>query len=766
MVRQGYNNAESVLVSSAMQADTVVPTQPSWSPLLIDSVVGYTDTANAVYAQPLWAHSVSTGLSNCNPCNMLVVAAMGGGLYAFNGGTSATGGGTNAGATVWSRNTRSSSGQNTTNYLWYDDCQGGTYSTAGPAAPFNIYPYTAGILSTPKIDRSANAIYVTSACSTNIHTSNTQVWYIHKVSLLNGQDLVTPVQITGSAPGSDGADDVTTNSPCSVSNPCIPFNPNEVLQRPALLELTSPSTLIYVAFGWGTLYEKEDAYHGWVFGYDQNLNQKFAFVTTAKGTTGNTDFPGCTPQCPTCLPYADGGCSPNSTCVVTGYHESANWCGHAGGIWMSGRGPAAATDANGVSHAYFAIGNGSFQQNATSASGPLLSPIQNWSNAVVDFTLSSSGPSGAPSEYFVPYGYTTAGVTPVQEPLGTSSYTYQGMSQNDFDLGTTGPILFDDLAGKHRLLSIDKAGYGYLLTQGNLCGSTAIPPTCYPGSSSGSPGFAPNDPGNVFPFQANVEACANQTIPASCHRITSMAFYKDGSPERLYVWPNAEKLAGLALSNNQAIDPPAGAYIGSNGSTVCGSGTTFTSWVIPGDTLTDTGSANPGQSVTVTAVLSDTQLNVSQAFTNNIGSCSSSCTCTSTPDTFTYNGYFVNPIYDARPVGSVVQYPGGALSITSNSGTDAVVWALGTLGVGVNTAGAALAYDAATLKFLWCSNYLDTYCDQSSDFTASLFTPPTVINGYVYVATSGITQVPSTSHAASTCNSSPGCYGVLVYSGH
>jgi hypothetical protein len=339
MVRQGYNNAESVLVSSAMQADTVVPTQPSWSPLLIDSVVGYTATANAVYAQPLWAHSVSTGLSNCNPCNMLVVAAMGGGLYAFNGGTSATGGGTNAGATVWSRNTRSSSGQNTTNYLWYDDCQGGTYSTAGPAAPFNIYPYTAGILSTPKIDRSANAIYVTSACSTNIHTSNTQVWYIHKVSLLNGQDLVTPVQITGSAPGSDGADDVTTNSPCSVSNPCIPFNPNEVLQRPALLELTSPSTLIYVAFGWGTLYEKEDAYHGWVFGYDQNLNQKFAFVTTAKGTTGNTDFPGCTPQCPTCLPYADGGCSPNSTCVVTGYHESANWCGHAGASGCPGAGP-------------------------------------------------------------------------------------------------------------------------------------------------------------------------------------------------------------------------------------------------------------------------------------------------------------------------------------------------------------------------------------------------------------------------------------------
>ncbi len=62
--------------------------------------------------------------------------------------------------------------------------------------------------------------------------------------------------------------------------------------------------------------------------------------------------------------------------------------------------------------------------------------------------------------------------------------------------------------------------------------------------------------------------------------------------------------------------------------------------------------------------------------------------------------------------------------------------------------------------------YHDTYCDGSSAFTTSLFALPTIVNGYVYVPNSGISQVPSTSHAASTCNTSPGCSGVLVYSGH
>ena len=614
------------------------------------------------------------------------------------------------------------------------------------------------------IDKSNNAVYVTGSCETTSGNITTERWYIHKVSLLTGQDLVTPpVQITGSATGSDGADDLVGSS--------IPFVPYELLQRPALLKVAvsgaQPSSLIYVAFGWGSAEEKGDAYHGWIFGYDSSLTQQFAFVTSAKGTSGNTDFPACNASCTACSPPTQSnpiGCTPAAGCLVSGYTGSANWCGHGGGIWMSGRGGAANT-LSGVSHAYFAVGNGPFQQNAVSQSGALLNRIQNWGDSVVDFTLSQSGGAGpAPSEYFTPYGYPLT-PTPVQEPLGTSSYTSLGMNQNDFDLGTGGILLLDDLAGVHRLLTFDKAGYGYFMAQGNLCGSSP----CYPGtSSSGTPGFQSGDPGNAFPFAANLTQCTNQTHPHDCDRITSMAFNPDSSPERLYVWPSYEKLASLALSNNQPINSPTGTAIGSNGTTVCGSGTTFTTEVVPGDTLTDTGSANPNQSVTVIKVISDTQLQVSQSFTHNIGSCTSTCSCSSTPDTYSYSGYFVNPIYDVRPSGSgtnnTVNYPGGTVVVTSNSGTGSVVWALASLGT--TPYGTLLAYDAANLKFIWCSNTLDLYCDASSAFTASLFALPTVVNGYTYVPNSGITQVPSTSNSASTCNTSPGCAGVLVYSGH
>ena len=84
--------------------------------------------------------------------------------------------------------------------------------------------------------------------------------------------------------------------------------------------------------------------------------------------------------------------------------------------------------------------------------------------------------------------------------------------------------------------------------------------------------------------------------------------------------------------------------------------------------------------------------------------------------------------------------------------------------LGTGQYGTLLAYDAPTLKLIWCSNTLDSYCDQSSAFTASVFAVPTVVNGYTYVPTSGITAVPSYSHV--TCTSLAPCYGVLVYSGH
>ena len=132
--------------------------------------------------------------------------------------------------------------------------------------------------------------------------------------------------------------------------------------------------------------------------------------------------------------------------------------------------------------------------------------------------------------------------------------TFEGLSQNDFDLAVSGILLFDDLGSNHRLVTIDKAGYGYLMTQGNLCGSGS---GCYPGVGTGGAGGTTNDPGNVFSFAANLVQCPDQigTVTGqdmSCDRVTSMALNKDGSPQYLYVWPSFEVLAGLQLSDNSS----------------------------------------------------------------------------------------------------------------------------------------------------------------------------------------------------------------------
>jgi len=236
--RQAYNSQESVLVSSALASGAVVPTQPSWSPLLVDPVPG--GAPNAVYAQPLWAKNVSTGLTARNPCDMLVVAALGGGLYAFNAGDTTTSGGTYAGNVIWSRNTQTLGGANTTNYFCYDDCGSAGSVSYAP----NISPYPAGLLATPVVDRTVGppALYVTSACAATSGQATTQQWFIHKINLLNGNDIVTSQsqrQIAGTALGSGGADDATAGGTCPSGQTCIPFNPIEVIQRPALLEVSA-----------------------------------------------------------------------------------------------------------------------------------------------------------------------------------------------------------------------------------------------------------------------------------------------------------------------------------------------------------------------------------------------------------------------------------------------------------------------------------------------------------------------------------------------
>ncbi len=765
-LRQNYNNSETVLTSSCLSNFTITPKEPTWSPLQVDSSNLPAGNVNPVYAQPLFLAQVpaSAGLPSCPtnaPCNVLIVATLNGSIFAFNAGDGTTSGGTGAGGVIW-RRTGTTSGAKT-NYLWFDDCMG---TAPGPSTSYGKagLPF-AGIVSTPVLDTSATpdpVMYVTSLCQTAL-TGQTQQWWIHQIDLYTGYDVAAHQQIQASVPGSDNADDLSSGS--------IPFNAWETLQRSALLKVSvsgaTPNPLIYLALGFATGTEIGVPYHGWIFAYDSGLNRKIAFATTTRGITNNTDTPVCTPHCGKCT--FPTGCPP-SQCVNTGYLEMPNWCGHGAGVWMSGRGAVANTDSTGLSHAYFGVGNGPFQQTTSDGA------IHNWGSSVVDLTQSATVLGTSPSEYFTPNGNAVGGGTiPVTPPVsGAASYSYQGMNQDDFDMSVSGIMGFDDASGNHRLVTFDKAGYGYLFTQGNLCGDTTDPtPQCFPGAPTGYAGLAAGDLGNIFPFAGNATQCPDQeTNDRSCDRITSLAFDPDTTPKRLYVWPSFERLTSLELTNNQPITP-GGVTIGSNGTAACGSGTTFTQWVIPGDTITDTqtGSADNGESRIVTQVVSDTQLTLSSAFSPNIGSCTSACSCTSTPDSFSYSGYFARPRYDTHPMSANVQYPGGSVVVTSNAGSGGVLWGLANVGSSAPGDGVLVAYDAGTLGMLWCSN--STSCSTStsaflettgSNNNAS-FAIPTVVNGYVYVPTSGI-QTVGPSSGATNCSTSSPCSGVLVISGH
>lgn len=422
---------------------------------------------------------------------------------------------------------------------------------------------------------------------------------------------------------------------------------------------------------------------------------------------------------------------------------------------MSGKGGAALTDASGVSHAYFGIGNGSFQN--ADANGAPLNPILNWGQSIVDFRLWTAGFDSMPSGYFTPFG----GV-PVQPPTSNTNppsqnpvyWTFESLNQNDLDMAASGIMLLQDLSGIWRLLAIDKGAYGYLLTSGNLGG------------------FASGDPGNLSHFAANLSqdpACQDPvTDDQACHRITSLALNAGASPPRVFYWPHLEALTGLQLSYGATQFQGAQSITWTPGSTTvtkaCGPGTCFTDEVVPGDTLVACGCTAPNCPTIVAVDPSGTSATLSQALPTG---------CTP-PQIWSYAGYFINPIRDTHPSGQNVQYPGGSVVVTSNAGSDAVVWGLAT--VGSLQGGTLFAYNAA-LGMLWCSNSftqcaignnVSNFAITNPQLAAGTFALPTVVNGYVYIPTFYInnTGPNSSCQPNHSCCTGSRCYGVIPYSGH
>ena len=775
--RQSWNGNETVLTTSNVTNLT------KYARLAVDNSSSALGTYNPIYAQPLYVAGItvnSSYQSNCNnltvnsqpACNMLVAVTAYDSIWAWNADT---------GTVIFSRTG-----------LW-SDCgpTGSSVSLQSNGAAGSAH--FAGILSTPVIDITLpipgtsnptlyGTMFLTSACK---NSGSTVEWYLHEIDLTNNLRDVpssnSPLQILGTSSAADYADDY--DPPTQT----VSFMAFEESQRPALLEVTnsyaSPNPIIYVPFGSAVSEAYNTSgnptqYHGWVFAYtvsgtnnQLSLVSGFPFSTTVTGASGNTDSPPC---CQDCQYNQSNPLSPNCVPTTGVVENSPNWCGHGGGIFGSSRRPAANTIGTGssqVAYSYFGVGNGGFQTNG-----------QNWGQSILDFTLSQSGGAGAtPYQSFTPHGG-PQGCSPtgsthcapgLQAPLGSACpnetagnclYTSELTNENDWDMSTSGILLFDDLGGQHRLVTCDKAAYCHVLQQGQLCG--------YSGCTGQE--FTAGDTGD-WPFGAlAANECDALAISSdSCHRVSSLALYNN----TLYYWPYGEDLSSLVLSDpgtqtaggGNLTTSTAGSIVSANGS-ACSTGYScpctghggacFTSKVTPGDYLIVGGcSPTGGTCPVITSVQSDTLLYLS--FDPGV----------TMPSGWHYSGYFIKPEYDTRPSSGAVGFPGGSVVVTSNatnSGTG-IVWGLISVPTACYSSGAGAlnAYDASSLSYLCSSNSLtnpplfsNTYpaFNATAGMSAGLYALPTIANGNVYVPTFGVNS--------GTCASPTAASGVIVFCGN
>ena len=741
--RDGYNPSETVLTSGNLKSGT---TLTQLAPLLVDTPPASISKVNPIYVQPLYISGVSLSPSapaasraNCSnltvnghaACNMLLVVTLYGSIWGYNADT---------GKTIFSR------------LGIFNDCGPNSRVPVAGQGGIGSLPF-GGIVSTPVVDTSLSppAMFLADVCmdsQARIH------WFLHEVDITNQfRDVPnsgSPMEITGS----NGGDT---------------FAAGEVLQRPALLEVENPSgtpaNIIYVGFG-SAVPEAPNAdtgqsypYHGWLFGYsttgpNNKLVQDFAYNTSAEG--GGSGTPACNTNAPLC---AESGCTAGQ------YENQPNWCGHGGGIWMSGRGPAAST-INGVSRTFVGAGNGGFQTPG------------NWGSSILTFPASAAGGiGGTPSDSFTPQGgpnipFTapmlaesscpaTLGGTPVQCP-----YTFEVLNANDWDMSIGGILLFQDASQNNWLLTADKSGAAYLLNQNSLGG------------------FTQNDKGNQFPFIVGTSPCWTLGVrSAACQRIASMAYYPgDGAsnPGYFYYWPFQELLTGLQFSNNSPTagkgmivmsgsGPP---YTTVNLVSACTPQTTtapcLNDQLVAGDTITV-----GGQARTVASVGYNT-LTVSPGFNSQLHT-----------STWTYNGYFIKPVYQNAPKsGNSVMYPGGAVEVTSNNGAGGIVWGLASIQTApanpptqhCPTVTSMLnAYSIPTLTQLWssyntsnpgrcfgpCFSINPPPPGNSCQPPAGSFGLPTVVNGSAFVPTYQINYAAGNP----SCTFTKPCSGVIVYCG-
>ena len=555
--RQDVNLNEPILSSSNVQTKFgAVSAQ-----FLVDTTgipLGFTN--NPVYAQPLYVYQLTTGQ------NALFVATLNGEVYAFDADNTSTP------TEIWSRDeTQSAPHQGLKHNC---DTAGGLGSSV--ANPI-LYLDFVGVISTPVIDLSNGVIYVVNAC---VKHDTSQHWYLNVLDLTTGNTHIgsnSPVEIAYS---------VNASGPPPNWQPSGPqqnFSALSQLQRPSLLLTGNTSGKRSVLVGFGTGVSEggpmSKAYQGWMFDYDVSTPSSGIalaaptnpFITQCLATSQDPTTRGHSPDC-TSYTFSE----------PTGSSTSPNPCSDGGGTWMASRGPAAAGG-----NAFFVSGNGGFQWCGEAygctewctynppipGSGTNLTAAQqftDFSESVMKIDMTSvwnASPTSTqpaafwPSDYFLPS--TLPGSVP--DPLncganGTSSCTYfQVLTQNDWDMGIFGVVLFDDCyydsgtGGTNCTTSMSlagsKRGDAYAMLQSSL------------GQYQTSDGDVATSYLNPGSPNSNCTRMINGISQPQCDEIRSVAYWKPSNMPTgttppggfLVAWPWSESLSSYQWSYVTAL---------------------------------------------------------------------------------------------------------------------------------------------------------------------------------------------------------------------
>jgi hypothetical protein len=429
------------------------------------------DTA-PVFAQPLVFHNLT--INGTQYCTVVFVATMDNYIYAFNGDEPPT---------------------QAAPYIW-KSAQFGTPVTYGPYIGFT----TMGIMDTPVIDANNQILYFVSLAQESGGLAG-WTYRLHAISLTTGTEFFPANQaapggvvISGSVPG-DG-DDSTGGM--------VPFIAAQEKPRAALLDVNGT---IYTAFGFGNPTSETESsghYHGWSFAYKSCL---------AGSLTCATD--------PPCFTGSNCGLQQISILVTTPNS-------HAGGIWMSGRGPAS----DGAGNVFLSVGNGCKYDVNPALCGP-----DGYSESVLNVTN---------LDFYVPNATTIA-----------------QLDYNDEDLDAAGILMIPPVApatASKYLLAGAKTGTVTLLNPTGLAAQSGNPVQAFQSTAATA-----ECPANLPVY--GEPALGTKSNPGTCDELHSPVYYSRGSTGYLYVWGYFDALRAYSFntSGQEQFNPtPVATYSGAS----------------------------------------------------------------------------------------------------------------------------------------------------------------------------------------------------------